>query len=48
MRRFVGLALLALAFWFAGRTFEGLPNPRGLDAPPTEFSAAREIGRAHV
>jgi Peptidase family M28 len=39
--RIVGLALLALAVWFAGRYIDGQPKPRGLDAPPTEFSAAR-------
>jgi hypothetical protein len=35
------LGLLALAIFWLGRTFDGVPSPRGLDAPPTEFSAAR-------
>jgi len=39
--RLVVLALLSAAIWFAGATFDGVPSPRGLDTPPTEFSAAR-------
>src|SRR5690348_15946681 len=39
--RVASLTLVAVAIWFLGTTFEGLPKPRGLDAPPTEFSAAR-------
>jgi hypothetical protein len=39
--RLVVLALVAVAIWFAGATFNGLPTPRGLDAPVREFSAAR-------
>ena len=35
------LALVAVAIWFFGATFVGLPAPRGSDAAPTEFSAAR-------
>ncbi|HJW41565.1 MAG TPA: M20/M25/M40 family metallo-hydrolase [Rhizomicrobium sp.] len=35
------LALAALAIWLAGATFTGLPAPKGFDAPPTEYSAAR-------
>ncbi|MEI9989375.1 MAG: M20/M25/M40 family metallo-hydrolase [Rhizomicrobium sp.] len=39
--RLVALALVAVAIWFAGATFDGLPRPLGADAPATEFSAAR-------
>ncbi|HEV2652401.1 MAG TPA: M20/M25/M40 family metallo-hydrolase [Rhizomicrobium sp.] len=39
--RVVLLALLAAVVWWAGRTFDGEPAPRGLDAPITDFSAAR-------
>ena len=39
--RVVGLALIAVGFWFVGRYVNNMPAPRGLDAPPTEFSAAR-------
>ena len=39
--RLVVLAVVAAAIWFAGATFDGLPNPLGPDAPATEFSAAR-------
>ena len=39
--RVVSLTLVAVAIWFLGASFDGLPKPRGLDAPPTEFSAAR-------
>ncbi|HXC57137.1 MAG TPA: M20/M25/M40 family metallo-hydrolase [Rhizomicrobium sp.] len=39
--RLAALALVAVAIWFLGATFNGLPVPRGLDAPATEFSAAR-------
>ncbi|MCF7643603.1 hypothetical protein IMW66_15985, partial [Acinetobacter johnsonii] len=39
--RVVLLTLVAAAIWFVGATFDGLPAARGLDAPPTDFSAAR-------
>jgi hypothetical protein len=39
--RVVALALVAVGFWFVGRYINDMPAPRGLDAPPTEFSAAR-------
>ena len=39
--RLVGLALLAIAIWFLGATYTGQPVPKGLDAPTTDFSAAR-------
>ncbi|HEY0107068.1 MAG TPA: M20/M25/M40 family metallo-hydrolase [Rhizomicrobium sp.] len=39
--RIAVLALTAGAMWFAGATFDGTPAPRGAQAPPTEFSAAR-------
>src|SRR5215475_8960737 len=39
--RVISLTLVAVAIWFLGATFDGLPTARGLDAPPTEFSAAR-------
>lgn len=35
------VALVAVASWFFGATFVGLPAPRGLDTPATEFSSAR-------
>jgi hypothetical protein len=39
--RLVALVLIAVAIWFCGATFDGLPRPLGPDAPATEFSAAR-------
>src|ERR1700712_5621409 len=39
--RVVSLTLVAVAIWFLGATFTGVPNPRGLGAASTEFSAAR-------
>lgn len=39
--RVVSLTLVAVAIWFLGATFDGLPKPKGADAPATEFSAAR-------
>lgn len=39
--RLAVLALIALGIFLLGRTFNGMPDPRGLDAAPTEFSAAR-------
>jgi hypothetical protein len=39
--RVLALALIAVGFWFVGRYGNNMPAPRGLDAPPTEFSAAR-------
>lgn len=39
--RVFALALVAIGFWFVGRYVDNMPAPRGLDAPPTEFSAAR-------
>ncbi|HEY4939873.1 MAG TPA: M20/M25/M40 family metallo-hydrolase [Rhizomicrobium sp.] len=39
--RLAVLALVALGIFLLGRTFNGMPDPRGLDAAPTEFSAAR-------
>ena len=39
--RLAALSLLALAIFWLGRSFDGVPSPRGLDAPATEFSAAR-------
>jgi hypothetical protein len=39
--RVVLLALVATAFWFAGAYLDGMPRPKGLDAPLTEFSEAR-------
>ena len=39
--RFQLLVLIAVAFWFAGSVFDGEPGPKGLDAPPAQFSAAR-------
>src|SRR3569832_178895 len=39
--RVVSLTLVAVAIWLLGATCDGLPKPRCLDAPPTEFSAAR-------
>src|SRR5258707_3033238 len=39
--RVIALAAVAVAIWFLGATFTGLPTPRGADAPATEFSAAR-------
>ncbi len=41
--RFAVLALVAVAIWFAGATFDGLPAPQGREAPPTEFSAVRAL-----
>jgi len=42
----VGVRLCLLLFavsaiWFAAREWSGVPTPRGLDAPETDFSAAR-------
>lgn len=42
--RVVALIVLAVAFWFAGRVFDGLPTPLDAKAPATEFSAARASG----
>ena len=39
--RIVVLALVALGVFLLGRTMNGLPDPRGLDTSPSEFSAAR-------
>jgi hypothetical protein len=39
--RVVALALIAVGFWFLGKYDTGMPDPNGLDAPKTEFSAAR-------
>ncbi|MGZ5924340.1 MAG: M20/M25/M40 family metallo-hydrolase, partial [Rhizomicrobium sp.] len=39
--RVISLALVALAIWLIGSAFNGQPRPLGLDAPATEFSAAR-------
>ncbi len=39
--RIVVLALVALGLWYLGRTLNGLPEPKGPDAPATEFSSAR-------
>ncbi|HUO90156.1 MAG TPA: M20/M25/M40 family metallo-hydrolase [Rhizomicrobium sp.] len=39
--RVIALALVVVGFWFAGRYGDNMPAPRGLDAPSTEFSAAR-------
>jgi len=39
--RVASLTLVAVAIWFLGTTFQGLPTPRGLDAAATDFSAAR-------
>ena len=39
--RVVVLALVVVTFWFVGRTFDGMPQPKGLDAAPAEFSSAR-------
>ncbi len=39
--RVIVLALAAIGIWFAGVFFNGMPAPRGLDAPATEFSSAR-------
>lgn len=39
--RIVILALAALGIWYLGRTMNGLPDPKGPDAPATEFSSAR-------
>ncbi|HEX4301698.1 MAG TPA: M20/M25/M40 family metallo-hydrolase [Rhizomicrobium sp.] len=39
--RVIVLALVAVGIWFAGVFFNGMPVPRGLDAPPQEFSSAR-------
>lgn len=39
--RVVSLALVALAIWLIGSAFNGQPRPLGLDAPASEFSAAR-------
>lgn len=39
--RICGLTLLAVAIWFVARAGDAPPAPRGLDAPSTEFSAAR-------
>jgi len=41
LARLAGLALLTAAIWIIGATFNGQPTPKGLDAPATEFSAAR-------
>ena len=40
LRIFV-LALVALGIFFLGRTLNGLPDPEGQNAPPSQFSAAR-------
>jgi peptidase M28-like protein len=39
--RLVVLALVAVAIWSLGAVLTGEPVPRGLDAPATDFSAAR-------
>ncbi len=39
--RVVLLTLLALGVFILARTVNNMPDPRGLDAPPGEFSAAR-------
>jgi hypothetical protein len=39
--RIVVLALVALGIWYLGRVVTGQPEPRGPNAPPAEFSAAR-------
>ena len=39
--RVASLALIALAVWLVASTFNGLMVPLGLEAPATEFSAAR-------
>jgi hypothetical protein len=39
--RVFSVALVALAIWLIGSAFNGQPRPLGLDAPSTEFSAAR-------
>ena len=41
LARIFSLALIALAIWLIGSAFNGQPRPLGLDAPATEFSAAR-------
>jgi hypothetical protein len=39
--RLAVLAAVAVAIWCLGAVFDGEPAPRGLDAPPRVFSAAR-------
>jgi hypothetical protein len=39
--RVLALAAIAVAIWFIGKYDTGMPDPKGLDAPKTEFSAAR-------
>jgi hypothetical protein len=39
--RLVALVLIAVAFWLLGRYATGMPDPKPLTAPATEFSAAR-------
>ncbi len=39
--RVAALALIAVAIWFIGKYDTGMPEPQGMDAPKTEFSAAR-------
>jgi hypothetical protein len=47
--RAAALALLAVGAWFLGRYVMGLPEPKGIDAPATEFSAGRaEVVLARV
>ena len=39
--RLAVLTIVAIAIWCLGSVFDGQPAPRGPDAPPTDFSAAR-------
>src|SRR5690349_9819602 len=41
LARFGCTLAAAVAVWFLARCYDGTPPPRGWDAPPTVFSAAR-------
>ncbi len=39
--RLIVLIAVAIAIWFLGAVYNGLPSPKSADAPATEFSATR-------
>lgn len=41
------LALLAIGFWFVGAYVDGMPAPKGADAPPADFAEGRARATLH-
>ncbi|MBS0471451.1 MAG: M20/M25/M40 family metallo-hydrolase [Proteobacteria bacterium] len=41
------LALLAIGFWFIGAYVDGMPAPKGVDAPAADFSEGRARATLH-